>query len=176
MKKLAIALIISALTLPISAFAEKAVTLNVEEKIEVSAPISVVWSKLHNFSDMGAWHPAVKKTELLDGQNNKAGAVRLLTLQDGGTIKEKLTNYKFKEKSFEYEIIEGVLPVSNYVSKLTVTEAKDGKSLVVWKGNFKRKDTSDKPASGLGDEDAVKTVTSVYKGGLDNLKKISETK
>jgi mxaD protein len=176
MIKLAIALIISALTLPISAFAEKAATLNVEEKVEVNAPTSLVWSKLHNFSEMGAWHPAVKKTELLDGQNNKAGAVRLLTLQDGGTIKEKLTNYKFKEKSFEYEIIEGVLPVSNYVSTLTVTEAKDGKSLVVWKGNFKRKDTSDKPASGLGDEDAVKTITSVYKGGLDNLKKISETK
>jgi mxaD protein len=176
MKKLAIALIISAITLPISAFAEKAATLLVEEKIEVNAPTSIVWSKLHNFSDMGAWHPAVKKTELLDGQNNKAGAVRLLTLQDGGTIKEKLTNYNFKEKSFEYEIIEGVLPVSNYVSTLTVTETKDGKSLVLWKGNFKRKDTSDKPAAGLGDEDAVKTITSVYKGGLDNLKKISETK
>jgi mxaD protein len=176
MKKLAIALIFSALTLPISAFAEKAAALNVEEKIEVNAPTSTVWSKLHNFSDMGAWHPAVKKTELVEGQNNKAGAVRILTLQDGGTIKEKLTNYKFKEKSFEYEIIEGVLPVSNYVSTLTVTEAKDGKSLVVWKGNFKRKDTSDKPAVGLGDEDAIKTITSVYKGGLDNLKKVSETK
>lgn len=176
MKKITIALIISALTLPILAFAEKAATLNVEEIVEVNAPTSVVWFKLHNFSDMGAWHPAVKKTELLEGQNNKAGAVRLLTLQDGGTIKEKLTNYKFKEKSFEYEIIEGVLPVSNYVSTLNVAEAKDGKSLVIWKGNFKRKDTSDKPAAGLGDEDAVKTISAVYKGGLENLKKISETK
>ena len=176
MKKLAISLIVSALILPMSAFAEKAATLNVEEKIEVNAPTTAVWSKLHNFSDMGAWHPAVKKTELVEGQNNKAGAVRLLTLQDGGTIKEKLINYKFKEKYFEYEIIEGVLPVSNYVSTLTVTEAKDGNSLVVWKGSFKRKDTSDKPATGLGDEDAVKAITSVYKGGLDNLKKNSEIK
>lgn len=176
MKPLSIALIIGAITLPISAFAEKAATLHVQEKIEVNAPTSAVWSKLHNFSDMGAWHPAVKKTELVEGTNNKAGAVRLLTLQDGGTIKEKLTAYKFKEKSFEYVIVEGVLPVSNYASTLTVTEAKDGKSLVVWKGSFKRKDTSDKPAVGLEDEDAVKTITSVYKGGLDNLKKISETK
>jgi mxaD protein len=114
--------------------------------------------------------------QVLFGQNNKAGAVRLLTFQDGGTIKEKLNNYIFKDKTFEYEVIEGVLPVSNYVSTLTVSEAKDGKSLVVWKGNFKRKDTSDKPAAGLGDEDAVKTITSVYIGGLDNLKKVSETK
>lgn len=176
MKNITIALIIGAITLPISAFAEKAATLNVEEKLEINAPTSAVWSKLHNFSDMGAWHPAVKKTELIEGTNNKAGAVRLLTLQDGGTIKEKLTVYKFKEKSFEYEIIEGVLPVSNYASTLTVTETKDGKSMVAWKGHFKRKDTSDKPAVGLGDDDAVKTITSVYKGGLDNLKKISEAK
>ena len=176
MKKLTIAAIVSAFILPISAFSEETATLNVEEKIEVNAPTSLIWFKLHNFSDMGAWHPAVKKTELLDGQNNKAGAVRLLTLQDGGIIKEKLIQYKFKEKFFEYEIIEGVLPVSNYVSSLTVTDAKDGKSLVVWKGNFKRKDTSDKPATGLGDEDAVKAITGVYKGGLDNLKKVSETK
>ena len=176
MKKLAITLIVTGLTLPMHTFAEKATTLNVEERVEVIAPTSTVWFKLHNFSDMGAWHPAVKKTELVEGQNNKAGAVRLLTLKDGGTIKEKLITYKFKEKSFEYEIIEGVLPVSNYVSTLTVSESKDGKSLVLWKGSFKRKDMSDKPASGLGDEDAVKTITSVYKSGLDNLKKVSETK
>jgi mxaD protein len=176
MKTLFFAAILSTLTLSISAIAGKAEILNVEEKIEVNAPANTVWFKLHNFSDMGAWHPAVKKTELIEGENNKAGAVRLLTLQDGGTIKEKLINYKFKEKSFEYEIIEGVLPVSNYVSTLTVTEAKDGKSLVVWKGNFKRKDISDKPAAGSTDEDAVKTITSVYKGGLDNLKKVSESK
>lgn len=176
MKKLAIALIVSAFTLPMCAFAEIASTLNVEEKIEINAPTKDVWFKLHNFSDMGAWHPAVKKTELVEGQNNKAGAVRLLTLQDGGSIKEKLITYKFKEKSFEYEIVEGVLPVTGYVSTLTVTEINDGKTLVVWKGSFKRKDTSEKPATGLGDEDAVKTITSVYKGGLDNLKKVSENK
>lgn len=176
MKKLAIALITSALVLPFSAFAEKATMLNVEEKIEINAPANAVWSKLHSFGDMGAWHPAVKKTEIVEGQNNKPGAVRILTLQDGGTIKEKLVAYKFKERTFEYEIVEGVLPVSSYVSTLTVGEAKDGKSLVVWKGNFKRKDISDKPAAGQGDEDAVKAITGVYKGGLENLKKISETK
>lgn len=176
MKKLAIALVASAFVLPFSALAEKATTLNVEEKIEVNAPANAVWSKLHNFGDMGAWHPAVKKTEIIEGQNNKPGAVRILTLQDDGTIKEQLRAYKFKQRTFEYEIVEGVLPVSNYVSTLTVSEAKDGKSLVVWKGNFKRKDISDKPAVGQGDEDAVKAITGVYKGGLENLKKISEVK
>ena len=38
---------------------------------------------------------------------------------------------------------------------------------VVWEGAFKHKEGSD-------DATAVKTMTSVYRGGLDNLKKISE--
>lgn len=176
MNKLVIALVASIFVIPFAAFAKEATTLNVEEKIEVNAPASAVWFNLHSFGDMGAWHPAVKKTEIVDGYNNKAGAIRLLTLQDGGTIKERLLDYKFKEKTFEYEIIEGVLPVSNYISTLTVTEAKNGKSLIVWKGNFKRKDLSDNPVAGQSDDDAVKTVTGVYKGGLENLKKIAEGK
>lgn len=176
MKKLIIALLATAFIIPLSASAEKAATLNVEEKIEINAPASAVWSKVHSFADMGAWHPAVKKTEIIEGKNNRSGAVRVLTLQDGGTIKEKLVAYKFKQKTFDYEIIEGVLPVSHYASTVTVSEVKGGKSLVTWKGNFQRKDTSEQPAAGLGDEDAVKAITGVYKGGLENLKKISETK
>lgn len=176
MNKFVMTMIAAAFALPVTAFAEKAATLTVEEKIEINAPTKTVWIKLHNFGDMGAWHPAVKKTEIIEGELHKPGVVRVLTLQDGGTIKEKLLNYKFKDKTFEYAIVDGVLPVSDYVSTVTVNEAKDGKSVVIWKGNFKRKDTSDKPVAGQGDEDAVKTITGVYKGGLENLKKISETK
>lgn len=174
MNKLVTALLASALLAPIHVLAENVTPLNVEEKIEVDAPASAVWFNLQNFGSMDAWHPAVKKTEIIEGHNNKAGAVRQLTLHNGGTIKEKLLEYKFKEKTFAYAIIEGVLPVSHYVSTLTVTEVQDGKSLVVWKGDFKRKDLSDKPAAGQSDDDAINAVTSVYKGGLENLKKISE--
>ncbi len=100
----------------------------------------------------------------------------LLTLQDGGTIKEKLIVYHQKKKSFTCEILEGVLPVSHYVSTVSVKAGKDGKTVVVWQGSFKRKDTSDSPAKKQGDEDATKTITAVYKAGLDTLKKISEAK
>jgi mxaD protein len=161
---------------PFNAVADQAKTLKVKESIEINAKADDVWAKTSNFGDMGAWHPAVKKTEILEGENNKKGAVRLLTLQDGGTIKEKLTAYNAKNHSFTYEIVEGVLPVSHYVSTLTVKAGKDGKSTVVWQGSFKRKDTSASPAKGQGDEDATNTITGVYKGGLENLKKISEAK
>jgi len=149
--------------------------LNVKESIEINAKPDDVWAKVSNFGDLGAWHPAVKSTEILKGTNNKKGAVRLLTLQDNGTIKEELEAYKPAKKTFSYKIIEGVLPVSHYHSTLVVQATADGKSKVVWSGNFKRKDTSDTPAQGQGDADATNTITAVYKGGLENLKKISET-
>ena len=148
-------------------FADEAKALSAHEEVTINAPAAKVWSTVSNFNDLGAWHPAVNSTEIVLGVNNKVGAVRLLTLQDGGTIKEKLLAYKAKGKTFKYSILEGVLPVSDYVSSVTVKADGKEKSVVVWEGSFKHKDGSD-------DETAVKTMTSVYRGGLDNLKKISE--
>lgn len=162
------------LGLSINSFAAETKTLKVQEEVVINAPASKVWDKASNFGDFGAWHPAVKKTEIVSGTNNKKGAVRLLTLQDGGTIKERLLAYNLKSMSYKYAIIEGVLPVSLYVSTVTVKAQGENKSLVVWKGTFKRKDLSEKPAAGQDDEAAVKAITGVYRGGLDNLKKISE--
>ncbi|MES2181528.1 MAG: SRPBCC family protein [Pseudomonadota bacterium] len=157
-----------------NSFADEAKNLSVHEKVTINAPAAKVWEKVSNFNDLGAWHPAVKSTEIVTGENNKIGAERLLTLQDGGTIKEKLLGYNAKAKTFKYAIIEGVLPVTSYVSSVTVKAVGKDKSLVVWEGAFKRKDTATTPAEGQDDATAVKVITSVYRGGLDNLKKISE--
>jgi len=155
-------------------FAGEAKTLKVHEEVTINASADKVWVKVSNFNDLGVWHPAVKSTEIVSGENNKVGAERLLTLQDGGTIKEKLLGYNAKAKNFKYAIVEGVLPVTSYVSIVTVKPAGKEKSIVVWNGTFKRKDTSATPAEGQDDATAVKVITSVYRGGLDNLKKISE--
>lgn len=154
--------------------ADEAKSLSAHEEVTINAPAAKVWERVSNFNDLGAWHPAVKTTEIVTGSNNKVGAERLLTLQDGGTIKEKLLAYNTKAKTFKYTIIEGVLPVSSYVSSVTVKSAGKDKSRVVWNGTFKRKDTSATPAEGQDDATAVKVISSVYRGGLDNLKKISE--
>jgi len=148
--------------------------LTVEEKVTINAPASKVWAKVNNFGDLGAWHPAVAKTEITNGTNNQPAAVRLLTLQDGGTIKETLTAYSVPGMSYSYVINEGVLPVSQYASTIQIKPINSGSSEVIWSGNFKRKDLSATPASGQDDEAATKTIHAVYRGGLDNLKKITE--
>lgn len=158
----------------LNALAAEAKTLSAHEQVTINAPAAAVWATVSNFNDLGAWHPAVKKTEIVQGSNNKVGAERLLTLQDGGTLKEKLLSYSAKKKMFQYAIIEGVFPVSSYISSVRVTAQGQDKTLVVWEGTFKRKDLAAMPAAGQDDAAAVNTMTSVYRGGLDHLKKISE--
>jgi mxaD protein len=144
--------------------------LVVEEKVTINAPASKVWAKAGNYGDLGAFHPAVAKTEIMSGTNNTKGAVRLLTLGDGGTVNETLSNYDAAGMSYAYVINESVLPVSNYSAKIMVKPVSANVSEVVWNANFKRKDLSASPAKGQDDEAATASIHAVFKGGLDNLK------
>src|SRR5215471_5126990 len=98
--------------------------LKVTKSVTINASADKVWARSKDFS----------------GLDNKVGAVRLLTLKDGGTIKEKLLAHDDLRHTFRYSILEGVLPVSNYTSTFTV--ATDGKKAkVTWSGDFQRKNT-----------------------------------
>jgi mxaD protein len=151
-----------------------ATNLSVEEKVTINASAAKVWAKAGNYGDLGAFHPAVAKTEITSGTNNTKGAVRLLTLGDGGTVNETLTNYDAAGMSYAYVINESVLPVSNYSAKIMVKPISANVTEVVWNANFKRKDLSASPAKGQDDEAATGTIHEVFKGGLNNLKKITE--
>jgi mxaD protein len=150
--------------------------LHASDTVSIDAPASKVWSTVKDFNGLNTWHPALASDEIVEGTNNKVGAVRVLTLKGGGTVKEKLLAFDDKGRTFKYAIVESVLPVSHYTSVLVVKSAGKGKSTVTWSGHFKRKNTGDKPADGENDKAAVDTANSVYSGGLDNLKKMLETK
>ena len=63
-----------------NASADEAKSLAVHEEVTINASAAKVWAKVSNFNDLGAWHPAVKTTEIVSGKNNQVGAERLLTL------------------------------------------------------------------------------------------------
>jgi mxaD protein len=148
--------------------------LRVVKTISIDASASKVWKAVQDFNGLNTWHPAVATDEIVEGTNNTVGAVRLLTLKGGGTIKEKLLAFNPAARSFKYAILEGVIPVSHYTSTLVVRSAGKGKSSVTWSGRFKRKNVGDNPADSENDKSAVDAVSGVYQGGLDNLKKIAE--
>lgn len=158
---------LAALSFSTAALAVGADTLYVIKSISIDAPASKTWNKISKFGDLGAWHPAVAKTEIVKGSEATKGANRVLTLQDGGKINETLTAYSAADQSMSYIITDSVLPVTVYASTLRVLPNGANKSVVVWEGSFKAKAPAD-------DNTAVTTINSVYDGGLANLKKLVE--
>ncbi len=137
------------------------------KSIKINANADMVWNKVKNFSDLGAWHPAVAKTEITAGKDGNKGAKRLLTLQDGGQINETLKAYDSKARSMQYIITEGVLPVQDYVSTIRVMPNGSDSSVVIWESSFK-------PKAQGNEKVASDTIDAVYDAGLNNLKKILE--
>jgi mxaD protein len=150
--------------------------LQVKKSITIAAPADKVWEAAKNFNGLNTWHPALASDEIVSGTNNTVGAVRLLTLKGGGTVKEKLLAFDEAGHRYRYAIIESVLPVSHYTSSFIVTSTGNDKTLVTWSGRFKRKNLGDAPADNENDKAAIDTVSGVYQSGLDNLKKIVEAK
>ena len=150
--------------------------LHASDTVTIEASASKVWAAAKDFNGLNTWHPALASDEIVEGTNNQVGAVRVLTLKGGGTVKEKLLAFDEKGHTFKYAIVESVLPVSHYTSTFVVKSLGHGKSSVTWSGRFKRKNTGDNPADGENDKTAVDTANSVYSGGLNNLKKMLETK
>jgi mxaD protein len=150
--------------------------LHVKKTITIAVPADKVWDASKNFNGLNTWHPALASDEIVSGSNNTVGAVRLLTLKGGGTIKEKLLAFDETGHRFRYAIVESVLPVSHYSSTFVVTSLAPDKTLITWSGRFKRRDVGDSPADADNDKAAVDAITGVYTSGLDNLKKIVEAK
>ena len=176
MKRL-IALVYTALMAVSGVALAQAPVLKVTKSVTINASADKVWAKVKDFSGLGTWHPAIESDKIIEGTDNKPGAVRLLTLKGGGgTIKEKLLAHNDLGHTFKYSILEGVLPVSNYTSTLTVASEGKSKSKVTWSGSFQRKNTGPSPGEKENDKTATDTMSGVYQSGLDNLKKIVEGK
>ena len=149
--------------------------LHVTQTVHIQAPAGKVWDTVKNFDQLNTWLPPVAKDEIVEGQNNTVGAVRLLTLKDGGTVKEKLLAYTPAARAFRYQILESVLPVSHYTAVVTVKSAGKGKSTITWAGRFKRKNEGPSPGDNESDKAGTDAITGVYQAGLSNLKKMLES-
>src|ERR1700738_327338 len=76
--------------------------LTASKTITIDAPAAKVWDLAKDFNALNTWHPAVATDEIVEGKNYAVGAVRLLTLKGGGTIKEKLLRFDGAGRSFKY--------------------------------------------------------------------------
>jgi hypothetical protein len=136
-------------------------SVTVSEKVEVAATPAKTWDRIQDFMTWPAWHPAFASTQLVKGDGNSKGSIRLLRAKDGAQFTEELLTHDAQTRIVEYRILNSPAPVTGYVSTLQVKEAKAGSS-VVWSSSFKVK-------PGTSDADAKKAIAGIYRLGLDNL-------
>jgi Polyketide cyclase / dehydrase and lipid transport len=127
--------------------------LAVDSSVTMTSSMSpdALWKKIGDFCGIASWHPAIEKCVL-----SADGKQRTLSLKGGGTVVEALENWDNANRSYQYTILSGPLPVANYHSTISVTGDAKGSTLK-WSGTF--------DAKGAPDADAKKTMDGVYEAG-----------
>jgi hypothetical protein len=124
-----------------------------------------LWEKFGGWCEIKDWHPAIANCE----ESTEDGAkVRVLTLKDGGKIKEKLLDVK--PNFYRYEILESPLPVKNYQAQFALTPDDDDEDEI----NFAWSATFD--ANGKTNKEAHDVIDGIFQAGLDNIKAQAGTK
>jgi mxaD protein len=123
---------------------------------QVAAPADRVFSVIGDFGGL-------EKNEMIKEFSVKGsgvGAVRSITLANGGVIEERLEKHDEAARTFTYAIIneQTALPVKNYVSTVVVTPAGANASTVNWSSTFE--------PVGLPGEQVQQIIAGVYKGGI----------
>lgn len=132
--------------------------LTVKKRIEAPGLPAQIWDIVGGFCAIKVWHPEV--TDCVEEKSD--GVVRVLTLKDGGKIKEKLTGTQ--DLAYTYEIIESPFPVKNYKAKLWLElDDEPDRSVIYWQADF--------DANGASDADAKAKIVTVLGDGVKGIKK-----
>jgi hypothetical protein len=144
----------------------KKLELKVDPKKMSDEQRTKLWSEFGGWCAIKDWHPAIASCE-----ESTEGDVkfRVLTLKDGGKIKEKLLDVK--PNFYRYEIVESPLPVKNYQAQFALTPDDDDEDEInfAWSAVFD-------PADGKTDKEAHDVIDGIFKAGLDNIKVIAGAK
>jgi hypothetical protein len=140
-----------------AAFSLPALAVEASYTVKSESTPDAVWAKVGDFCGIANWGLGLKCALSADGKT------RTLTTQDGAVIVEQLESRDDAARSYSYTIVTpGPLPVANYHSKIAVSPAGSGSS-IVWSGKF--------DAKGASDADAKKLFDGLYKTGAESLAK-----
>jgi hypothetical protein len=105
----------------------------------VDAPVDDVWACLGDFNGWPRFLPRLLSSELEGGAGaGPVGAVRVITLGDGTSIRERLVDYDASERTLAYEF-DGPhpFPVRTYRGRVRLWPVTTtGQTFVTWTGTF----------------------------------------
>ena len=112
--------------------------MKVMRSVIINAPIDRVWSVVRNFDGVANWNPSVTASRMETGTGTSVGSIRHLDIIDGSVFRETLLAHSDQEYFYSYDIVEGPLPCSDYISTHSFVPITDGdQTLGIWTGEFK---------------------------------------
>ena len=111
--------------------------MKVFRSVILDAPITKVWAAVRAFDGVVNWNPGVAVARMESGSPTTVGSIRHLDIVDGTVFRETLIAHSDAEHFYRYDIVEGPLPCSNYVSTHRFIPITDGdRTLGIWEGEF----------------------------------------
>ena len=147
----------------------------VVETIDVNASPDKVWSVISGFCSIKDWHPGV--TDCESDKGSEPDSIRVITLESGEQVKEKLIKIMPDKFRMQYMMVEpnpNAFPINTHGSSITVTENSSGGSTIEWKGAFYRSFPGPNPPEDQSDAAGQAKLSALYKTGLEGIKQIVE--
>lgn len=127
---------------------------SITRHIVLPVPATKVWSLVGAPTRISDWHPAIVSSPI-DGNR------RTCTFPDGSRIVESISAHDDSKMKYTYTIVEGAVPMRDYVSTIEVIPVDAGSCKLQWSGTFEP----------LGPEAEVSAfVAGVYEAGLDSVR------
>lgn len=141
-----------------------ALAVEVRRSVDVAAPPDEVWQAVGEFCSIADWHPMIASCVR---EEEGTAELRLLMTEDDRMLREQLMQRSDEEHFYRYGILDSPLPVTGYVSTLSVVPAdQEGHSVVIWRSRF--------TAQGVPDTEAAAIVAGIYEAGLEQIRALFE--
>ncbi|MBI4115289.1 MAG: SRPBCC family protein [Candidatus Omnitrophica bacterium] len=100
----------------------------------VHASADEVWKTISDFETVGEYVPGITKTA---SEGNNVGAIRTLTMVNGGRVVERLESLDEKSRTLQYSVLSTPLPMKGYLSTMKLTPLGGNKCELLWESTFK---------------------------------------
>lgn len=132
----------------------------------IGAEAGAVWDRIRDFNALPRWHPRIRDSRIEDAlPGDRIGCIRNFHLQNGDNIREKLIGMSDYDLFVSYTMLEGPMPLSDYMATLRLTPVTDGgRCFAEWSAEF---DCAPEDEAGL----VGGIGTDVFQGGFDALKR-----
>ena len=93
--------------------------MKVFESTIIDAPTEKIWATMRDFVGLTVWSGAVTGAHITNGKAaDQVGAIRHLDIVDGTVFIETLVAHSDEEMFLKYDIVEGPIPVTDYVATM----------------------------------------------------------